>query len=155
MNSITLGQYFGTYIAHPDISALVRACASDLLRTVNSLLEVAEQDGVVFEANPVTGSLISGRLNGGFRPQDCKVGAFNSTHKKGQGIDIFDPDRQFASWCLASIDELKNRGLHIEDPRWTPTWVHIQIVPPRSLKTVYVPSMEPPIAALPQEWKEA
>ena len=150
---ITAAQYFGQYAEHPDATAQVRYHATGLLDVVNDLLEVAAADGCELPENQNTSSRISGNGNGGFRPQDSKVGADNSKHKQGRGIDIYDPQRQFASWCLAHPEELEKRGLHMEDPRWTPTWVHLQDVPPGSRKLVYRPSMAPALAGNPPAWE--
>lgn len=150
---ITLTQYFGQYAEHPDATAERLDHATALLGVVNDLLEVAKADGCELPNDPDTFCRIGGNGNGGFRPQDSKVGANNSKHKDGRGIDIYDPRRQFASWCLAHQDELKSRGIHMEDPRWTPTWVHLQDVPPGSGKLVYVPSTAPALAAAPEKWE--
>jgi hypothetical protein len=150
---ITAAQYFGPYADHPDATGERRYHATALLDVVNDLLEVAEADGCELPNDPDTGSRIGGNGNGGFRPQDCKVGEKNSKHKDGRGIDIYDPRRQFASWCLAHPEELQKRGIHMEDPRWTPTWVHLQDVPPGSGKLVYIPSMAPALAKAPAAWE--
>lgn len=155
MNLITSRQYFGDYAEHRDATAQVRYHATALLDIVNDLLEVAAAAGCELPENPSTGCQISGNGNGGFRPQDSKVGAGNSKHKEGRGIDIYDPHRQLASWCLAHPKALEERGLHMEDPRWTPSWVHLQDVPPGSGKLVYIPSTAPALAAAPVEWKTA
>ena len=43
----------------------------------------------------------------------------------------------------------------MEDPQWTPTWVHLQIVPPGSRRRVYIPSSKPALAAkLPEQNQE-
>lgn len=149
---VTLGEYLGPYKQHKDVTPLVLANAGLLLRRVNRLYELAMADGVNLQVNPATYSRISGSGNGGFRPRDTSVGSPTSTHKDGQGIDTYDPRREFASWCLAHQDQLKIIGLYMEDPRWTPTWVHLQSVPPKSGKLVYVPSTEPALAAAPAAW---
>jgi hypothetical protein len=47
---------------------------------------------------------------------------------------------------------LQEIGLWIENPMWTPTWVHLQIVPPHSGRRIFVPSENPPLAAaLPEQ----
>lgn len=150
---ITAAQYFGAYAEHPDATAERRYHATALLDVVNDLLEVAAADGCDLPVNPNTKSVIAGTRNGGFRPQDSRVGAGNSKHKDGRAVDIYDPKRQFASWCLAHPEELKKRGIHMEDPRWTPTWVHLQDVPPGSGRLVYIPSTAPALAAAPAEWE--
>lgn len=152
---ISATQYFGPYANHADITAQIRFHATGLLDVVNDLLELAKADGCTLPENPNTGCVISGSGNGGFRPGDCKVGASNSKHKYGRAVDIYDPKREFASWCLAHGGEMEKRGLHMEDPRWTPTWVHLQDVPPGSGLLVYRPSMSPPLAGDPPTWSAA
>ena len=59
---------------------------------------------------------------------------------------------QFVDLLLQRIDALQEIGLWMEDPQWTPTWVHLQIVPPGSRRRVYIPSSRPPLAArLPEQ----
>ena len=154
MNStdITLTQYLGKYADHPDAKAAVREAAVDMLAKVNELYALAKEHGLDMPDNPVTKSGVSGSANGGFRPQVCPIGAPKSTHKTGHAVDRYDPHRKFASWCLEHLDELVGRGLYMEDPRWTPTWVHLQDVPPGSKRTVYIPSTAPALApALPEQ----
>jgi hypothetical protein len=75
--------------------------------------------------------------------------ATGSRHLTGRAVDLRDtPGRDFARWCLRNLDRMESIGLWMEDPQWTPTWVHLQIVPPRSGNRVYVPSTQPPLAGL-------
>lgn len=150
---ITLAEYFGPYAHHQAVTPDIRFKATAMLDVVNDLYERAAQDGCELPDNPATGSGISGQGNGGFRPPESKVGAANSTHKDGRAVDRYDPRREFAAWCLAHPEELQKRGLHMEDPRWTPTWVHLQDVPPHSGRVVYVPSTDPALAAAPAAWE--
>lgn len=149
---ITLAQYLGPYAEHVDASAAVRAAAARMLEKVNRIHALAEADGHVFPTNPATGSRVSGRGNGGFRPQDCEVGSPNSPHKLGRGVDTYDPQRSFARWCLRNLARLEAEGLYMEDPRWTPTWVHLDDRGPKSGRRVFVPSSSPALAqALPEQ----
>ena len=68
-----------------------------------------------------------------------------SKHLSGEAVDIADTDRYLADWCSANQDVLVEIKLWCEDFRWTPTWVHLQIVPPRSGKRIYIPSMSKPL----------
>jgi hypothetical protein len=107
--------------------------------TVNAMIPVAEADGVTFHINPKTGSIISGNTFGGFRPQNCPQGAPNSNHKEGLGGDLYDPDNEIDAWMLENQFVLEKLGIWIESPTATPSWAHLQIVPPRSGRRVYMP----------------
>lgn len=145
---IALADYLGRYAA--DSSAAVRIAAGDLLVSVNELLDLAAADGVDVLVNPATESPVSGRGNGGYRPPWVRVGAPASKHRTGHAVDVFDPHRKLAAWCIAHLERLTECGLAMEDPRWTPTWLHLQDLLPGSGKHVFIPSSEPPLAkALP------
>ena len=87
-------------------------------------------------------------VNSGWRPQGVndatRNSAANSRHLSAQAVDIGDADRALAHWCVDHLDDLREIGLWMEDPRWTPDWVHLQITPPRSGKLVYIPNNSPP-----------
>lgn len=156
LTPITLEQYAGPYLAHPDFTPERRANAAVLLSKVNELRQQAADDGVDFHDDPDTGCGISGEKNGGFRPMDCPVGAAGSTHKKGRGIDNYDPHRAFAAWCYANPDRLKALGLCMENCRWTPNWLHLQDIPPGPAgspwRLDFIPnSTQPLVAALPAQ----
>lgn len=154
MSIITPADYFGPHANHPAITNEIRISVGILLSKANDLCRIAAADGVELPINPVTGNGISGSGNGGWRPPESKVGAKSSTHKTGNGLDRFDPRRALARWCLQKPHVLRDIGLWMEDPRWTPTWLHLQDLPPKSGKLVYVPSQEPPlIAALPEQMR--
>ncbi len=144
---ITIEEYFGEFSGHPDATPERKAAAAAMLEKVNALRVEAEADGVVFERNPKTGTVISGTGHGGFRPENCDIGADHSTHKDARAVDNYDPLRRFAQWCVNHPERLVARDLHREREEWTPTWVHLQDVPPRSGKVAYVPSSGPPLAA--------
>ncbi len=54
---ITLDQYFGPWRNHPDATKARRENAQRLLVSVEKLAALAVADGVVFRANPKTGSV--------------------------------------------------------------------------------------------------
>jgi hypothetical protein len=93
----------------------------------------------------------------GWRPADVNArtpgGAAFSKHRTGEAGDVRDAvDRRLARWCLQNLDVLDAIGLWMERPQWTPTWVHLQIVPPRSGKRVFIPNNNPPsVPPLPGE----
>jgi hypothetical protein len=136
---ITLEQYVGVHARSPDWTTKRQANARMLVLTVNAMISVAENDGVDFPINPKTGSQISGNTFGGFRPQSCSQGAPNSNHKEGLGVDLYDPDNEIDAWMLANEAVLEKLGIWIESPTATPSWAHLQTVPPRSGRRVYMP----------------
>ena len=94
--------------------------------------------------------MVSGQGNGGYRPPYVRVGAPQSKHRTGHAVDVFDPHRDLAAWCIAHQDQLIECGLAMEDPRWAPVWVHLQDLLPASGRRVFIPSSDPPLAqALP------
>ena len=62
-----------------------------------------------------------------------------SNHMTGHALDLADPVKQLKTLLLANTDKLKKYGLHIEDPFYTSGWVHLQDVPPKSKKLVFIP----------------
>ena len=71
---------------------------------------------------------------------NAKVGgAKRSMHLTGNACDIADSDGKLKSWLRAHPEELEKAGLCAEDYASTPTWVHLQRVPPRSGVRVFKP----------------
>lgn len=72
-------------------------------------------------------------------------GAKNSAHMQGQAMDVGDPlpARPFTRFCLTHLDLLEQVGLWMEDPQWTPGWVHLQTREVPGVR-VFRPSMAPP-----------
>lgn len=145
---ITLDQYWmgrdKTHVA--DLTDEIRSNANATVRTINQLLALAEADGVT-----------CGGCASGWRPlsvNDATANAAkNSKHVQALAMDVRDSEgRALARWCLRNLAKLESLGLWMEDPRWTPTWVHLQIVPPKSGNRIYIPSIKPPLAApLPEQ----
>ena len=136
---ITRQQYFGKWLNSPDMTSVVEEAAEHLIETVNSLMQIAEQEGVHFPINPVTGSQISGRLYGGFRPKDCTEGSPRSAHKLGMAVDLYDPDGEIDAWCFANQEVLGIHHVHLEHPEATKGWSHWSIKTPLSGRTVFWP----------------
>jgi uncharacterized protein YcbK (DUF882 family) len=67
-----------------------------------------------------------------------KSNAKASKHLYGQAADIAD-DGKIKPWLLANIKFCEEVGLWMEDFSATPTWVHCQIVPPKSGKRFFIP----------------
>ena len=130
---ITLDQYFGK---HGHNSEHIKN-ARELLDRVNVLLSDAVKYGVILKVSKKTGSHISGETYGGFRPQDCPIGAKLSSHKEALAVDIFDPDNALDGW----LDDIKllKYNLFREHPEHTKGWVHLTTKPPKSGKRSFVP----------------
>lgn len=144
---ITIAQYFGD---KPRTMAQEKTAAA-MLEQVNELLYLASQSSAYdYPENPNTHSCISGSKggsgDGGFRLPDSKTGAKNSKHKLACAVDVYDPARILAQWCVKNKDKLFEIGLFCEDFRWTPTWVHLQNIQPASRKVIFIPSNTPPLA---------
>lgn len=86
-------------------------------------------------------------VSSGWRPQGINDSTSHasktSKHLTAQAIDLPDPDRTLADWCVDNLDILEELGLWMEDPRWTPDWVHLQTAPPKSGRRIYIPSTLP------------
>ena len=136
---LKIGDYFGKWINHSDVTEEVEDNAMTLVEKVNDLLEEMFADGVDFHLNPSTNSYISGKTYGGFRPQDCPQGAHTSSHKTGQGVDLYDPKRELARWCHVHHDKLAKHDLWMESWDATPGWVHLTTRAPRSGKREFQP----------------
>lgn len=132
------------------------ACSDEVRRNAlvtvdktNQLKLLAALDGLTFPDDAT-------EVASGWRPaviNECTSNAAKlSSHITGCALDTRDPQRLFARWCLRNLNHLEKIGLWMEDPRWTPTWVHLQTYTPGSGKRVYIPSTKPPLAAsLPEQ----
>lgn len=137
---ITIEDYFaGRDKAYPkDLTDEIRRAAEDTVSRINLLLFHAVKDGLVLIASNKR-SLV----NSGWRPPAInaatKGAAARSRHMTGQACDVSDPTGTFKKWCLANLDELAAIGLWMESPEATPTWCHLQTVPPHSGNRVFHP----------------
>ena len=136
---ITLAEYVGPHASSKDWNEANRYNAGILLVNVNKLIARAKAAGIEFPTNTRTGSSVSGQTYGGFRPQAAPIGAPNSNHKLGQGIDLFDPKNEIDAWCMENFTALAACSIWIEHPSATPGWSHWQSVPPKSGKRAYMP----------------
>jgi hypothetical protein len=87
--------------------------------------------------NPKTNSCISGETNGGFRLPDCPIGAADSSHKQGQGVDIYDPLNDLDAWITDDI--LTDFDLYREHPVSTEFWCHLTYRAPHSGHRTFFP----------------
>jgi hypothetical protein len=93
-------------------------------------------------------------VSSGWRPTGINEALSNagkqSNHLKGLAVDFRDSDGSLRKWVIEHIEWLSGLGFYFEDFRYTPTWVHFQIVPPKSKNRVYIPSVNP--AQDPNAW---
>ncbi len=130
---ITIEQYFQNFpheIEH-------HRNALDLLEKVNRMLEHAIVDGINLQENPVTKSYISGSQYGGYRPENCPIGAKGSAHKIGKAVDIYDPENLLDGWL--NDGKLEKFGLYREHPDYTKGWLHAGTKSPASGKRTFIP----------------
>ena len=148
---ITTLQYFRSKVHPPEHAAN----GVKLLAQVNLCLHKSNEDGAYdFWIDPDTNSQISGSKggagDGGYRAADSRTGGATSPHRIASAVDVFDPDRQLAQWCVKNKAALVELGLWCEDFRWTPGWVHLQCIQPKSGKRIYIPYSDwkkyPPLA---------
>lgn len=136
---ITMKQYVGIHEHSPDWTAERQLNAANLLAACAKLEELAVADSVVFPDNPKTGNGVSGDTLGGFRPQDCKIGAPKSSHKEGLAVDRHDPKGLIDSWCMVNQGRLAECGIYLEHPTKTIGWSHWTIKAPTSRNRVFMP----------------
>lgn len=135
----SLKDYVGIHWQSPDWNDARIANAQNLILACTRLQSIMEADNVHFPINPKTGTTVSGEVYGGFRPQDCPIGAAGSAHKQGQAVDRFDPDGLIDAWLMDNQDKLILCGIYIEHPSATPGWSHWSIRAPGSGAHVFMP----------------
>lgn len=110
-----------------ELTDTIKANAKDLMQKVNRLLVIA--------------GLTDRDATSGWRPSAVNAAtigaAKKSNHMLGLAVDVADADKQLQRWCLANLNILEELGLWMEHPRDTPTWCHLQTVPPRSGRRVF------------------
>ena len=155
---IATDYFMGRDRAYPQhLTDEIRTNAAELLGRVNLLLTWALRDNV----RPALDARTVSHVASGWRPPEINNATANaakqSRHLTGEAIDLRDnANRDLARWCLKNIDALEEIGLWMEDPQWTPSWVHLQIVPPGSRRRVYCPSSKPALVArLPEQEGQA
>lgn len=136
---LDLEAYVGPWSGSKDWTEARQENAERLIDAVNGLMAEAEADGVEFQINPTTDTIVSGQHYGGFRPQSCPQGAPKSSHKEGLAVDLYDPHNQIDDWCMANLNKLESYGIFIEHPDSTPHWSHWTIKAPGSGRRVFYP----------------
>jgi hypothetical protein len=136
---ITVAQYVGIHANSPDWTPERASNALKLLDACARLSTKMESDGIVFQINPKTGSCVSGETYGGFRPQDCLIGAPHSAHKNGEAVDIFDHENVIDNYLIAHQQLLEDFDLYIEASSTTPGWSHWSTRRPASGHRIFFP----------------
>ena len=127
---ITLADYYmGRDRSHAhELSAELRINATRVVERINEFLRQAACPGVV---------------TSGWRPHAINAAVPNasprSKHLSCEAIDLDDPNDELDAWCLRNLPVLESIGLWLEHPDATPGWCHLQIVPPRSGRRVFMP----------------
>ena len=130
MKTITLAEYLmGRDVAYP--SDYTEQIAQNAQRTVEVINQFLTETG------------FDGHINSGWRPpaiNQATVGAAqHSKHMLALACDLLDPNGTIDHYCLENSDVLARIGLWLEDPRSTPGWCHLQIVPPASGNRIFLP----------------
>lgn len=62
-----------------------------------------------------------------------------SQHLSGNAADIWDRAGKLKAWAVKNVKVLEELGLWCEAPEATPTWLHVQTVPPKSGNRFFKP----------------
>jgi hypothetical protein len=139
---ITIGDYWmGRNETHfEEFTEQIQCNGVATVSVINKLLERASFDGVNHSG-----------VASGWRPASVNHATSNSAahskHIDALACDIRDDSgRTLSRWCLRNLAVLEEFDLYMEDPQWTPTWVHLSPIPPKSGHRVYIPSTSAPLA---------
>ena len=87
-------------------------------------------------------------VNSGWRPKAVNDATSNaaasSRHLTAEAVDLPDLDRALADWVVDNRIVLEELDLYMEHPGWTPSWLHVQTVAPRSGRRIFIPNGQPP-----------
>jgi uncharacterized protein YcbK (DUF882 family) len=82
-------------------------------------------------------------VSSGYRPPEINASTPNaskkSKHMSCQAVDLVDSDGKLKKWCEENLHHLETIGLWMEDGASTPTWCHLQCLPPRSGNRIFKP----------------
>lgn len=87
-------------------------------------------------------------VRSGWRPLEINMATpgankTDSKHLKALACDLEDEDGAIRDKCVENNNKvLKELKLYMEHPETTPTWCHLQIVPPGSKAVVFIPNAE-------------
>ena len=126
---ITVAQYLGQHLQghEMELTEDIKANAAIICGRANQLIAAFGVDR---------------ELRSGWRPAAVNHsvgGATRSKHMLGQAVDIEDNDGALDEFCKRNIGLLEQLGLWLEDGAATPSWCHIQCIPPRSGNRFFIP----------------
>lgn len=82
-------------------------------------------------------------VTSGYRPAAINATVANaakkSNHQMCLACDFADSNKELAKYCMDNLYILEQCGLFLEHPDYTKNWVHLQVVPPKSGKRVFIP----------------
>ena len=81
-------------------------------------------------------------ITSGYRPSHYNSdagGAKKSNHCLCRAVDFADKDRSLMAFCISNLKLLEDCGLWMENPAVTKSWIHLQIVPPKSGNRIFNP----------------
>ena len=70
---------------------------------------------------------------------DLKKVPMSSKHLHCEACDFRDYDGRLAKWVMDNLEWCRKNGFYFENPEFTKGWLHIQITPPKSGKTIFNP----------------
>lgn len=86
-------------------------------------------------------------VSSGWRPSSVNEQTANaakkSNHILGLAVDLKDVNHAIFNAILKpeNLEKAQELGIYFEDPRATKTWIHMQIVPPKSGKRIFKPNL--------------
>jgi Peptidase M15 len=133
MKKITMDAFLMKRIKFEDLTPEMKADSQDLLEKVNALLLD------FYKQYPEAGTRV---VTSGYRTPAANAaagGAKKSNHMICQAVDLSDADKQLGIWLTRFPEFLSKHDLYMESKSATPTWVHLQLQPPRSKRRIFLP----------------
>jgi hypothetical protein len=82
-------------------------------------------------------------ITSGVRTRDeqsqINPGKPGSAHVQAAACDILDVDGKIWQWLVDHLDLVQELGCYLESRVYTPSWVHLQVIAPRSGHTIFLP----------------
>lgn len=83
------------------------------------------------------------KVNSGYRRQADNDATSNAAKKSKHlicaAVDLEDADGKLKAFCMSNLNILKDLGLWMEAGASTPSWCHLQCIPPKSGNRVFLP----------------